>query len=188
MITTASPDNSPDRSRTLDDVPHDGTIRLDAVAMRKLLPHRHVMALLDSVEQYQPHVRRIRACKLVSSTEFALQGYLPRLPMFPPTLIVEALAQTCGIMMNMEKMQVEGIDLFRLQDRDYLLALPEVPLSVLAESHVRQHSIVEPGQTIRLDAHVALQRGEFRYFKVAASVDSRAIASGTILLSYPTYM
>ncbi len=163
-------------------------ITLDAHAVRCLLPHRDVMALIDGVKEYYPQQRKIIAFKRVPMNEFAMQGYLPDSPMFPGTLVIEALAQTSGLMMNVERLEKEGVVVERLEEREYLSSLPEIPLSVLAESHIRQVSVATPGDTIFLQATVAMQRAEFRYFKVEARTDCNLIATGTILLSYPTYM
>ncbi len=164
------------------------SIKLDSHAVRCLLPHRDVMALIDGVSQYEPTERRIIAFKRVANNEYATQGYFPQQPMFPPTLVVEALAQASGLMMNMERLEKEGVVLERLEDRSYLATLPEIPLSVLAESHIRQRALVFPGDTIFLEAKVAMQRAEFRYFKVEARTERGVVAAGNILLSYPSYM
>jgi 3-hydroxymyristoyl/3-hydroxydecanoyl-(acyl carrier protein) dehydratase len=108
--------------------------------------------------------------------------------MFPGTLVVEALAQASGLMMNIERLEKEGVIVPKLEEKETLASLPEIPLSVLAESHIKQHSLASPGETIFLQAAVAMQRAEFRYFKVEARTDSRIVATGTILLSYPHYM
>lgn len=162
-------------------------IQLDSDAIRKLLPHRDVMALLDRIDHYEPSKRQIVAIKRVPMNEFSMQnlgGWL----YFPPTLLVECLAQTCGIMMNMEGLERLGVDLQRLPDRAYRSTIPDVPLSVLAESHVKHESYAVPGDSISLQCKVTLQRGEFRYFEVKASVGDRQLSKGTILLSYPPYM
>lgn len=167
----------------------EAQIKLDARACRALLPHRDVMALLDGVHWYRPQSRHLMGFKRVATSEFACRGYFPRQPMFPPTLVIEVLAQTCGIMMNMERLRdQQGIDLLRLEDPAYVAQLPPIPLSVLADSNIKQHAQVFPGDTLQLEAKIAIQRQEFRYFKVAARVDDLLIADGTILLSYPNYL
>ncbi|HBE69792.1 MAG TPA: hypothetical protein DDW52_16730 [Planctomycetaceae bacterium] len=165
------------------------TICLSAAACRKLLPHRDVMAFIDSVPMYCPESRQLTAIKRIATSEFSVRGHFPRKPMFPPTFVIEALAQACGIMMNMERMRDQSqVELLRLEDPEYLSRIPPIPLSVLAESNVKQRSIALPGDTLTLEAEITLQRQEFRYFKVAAMVGARQIADGTILLSYPDYM
>ncbi|MCC6509580.1 MAG: hypothetical protein IT423_10760 [Pirellulaceae bacterium] len=163
-------------------------ISLNYQAVRCLLPHRDTMALIDGVKEYHPQDRMIMAYKRVPMNEFAMQGYLPIMPMFPGALVIEALAQASGLMMNIERLVKEGVVAERLEEPHYLTTLPEIPLSVLAESHIRQKSIATPGDTIYLEAKVAMQRAEFRYFKVTARTELTLVADGTILLSYPTYM
>ena len=167
---------------------NEKSIALDVSAVARFLPHRDVMALLDGIGAYWPERRKILAQKHVPMNEFAVQGYLPHKPCFPPTLLVECLAQTCGIMMNMEALVREGGDAWRFDDPEYRQTLPEVELSVLAESDVKHHSYAVPGDTIKLNAKVSIQRKEFHYFAVSAEVNDQEIAAGTILLSYPTYM
>jgi 3-hydroxyacyl-[acyl-carrier-protein] dehydratase len=165
------------------------SVKLNAAACRGLLPHRDVMAMIDGVSWYAPAERHLRAYKRVATSEFAVRGHFPRMPMFPPTLVIEALAQASGIMMNMERMRDHsGVELLRLDEPDYLARLPPIPLSVLAESNIKHHSCVLPGDTLELEAKIAAQRQEFRYFKVVARVAERLVAEGTILLSFPSYM
>lgn len=163
-------------------------VELDADAIRKLLPHRDVMALLDRIKEYYPEQRVITAIKRIPMNEFSVQGCAPGRLYFPPTLLTECLAQTCGIMMNMEGLQKVGVNLRLLPDKSYRATIPDVPLSVLAESHIKHEFYAVPGDTILLQSKVAMQRGEFRYFHVTALTSSHVLARGTILLSYPPYM
>ncbi len=165
------------------------SVRLDAAACRKLLPHRDVMALLDGVSWYSPSDRHLLGFKRVATNEFTVRGYCPRQPMFPPTLVIEVLAQASGIMMNMERMRDrQGVDLLRLEEPEYLAQIPPIPLSVLADSTIKQHAQVFPGDTLELETKITLQRQDFRYFKVAARVGDTLVADGSILLSYPNYL
>lgn len=165
------------------------SVSLNAAGCRALLPHRDVMALLDGVSWYTPAARHLMGYKRIATNEFAVRGHFPRMPMFPPTLVIEVLAQTCGIMMNMERMRDDhGVDLLRLDEPAYLAQLPPIPLSVLAESTIKQYAQAFPGDTLELEAKIAIQRQEFRYFKVAARVGETLIADGSILLSYPNYL
>jgi 3-hydroxyacyl-[acyl-carrier-protein] dehydratase len=163
-------------------------VRIDSHGCRCLLPHRDVMALIDGVSVYTPEDRSLRAFKRIATNEFVLRGHFPRQPIFPASLVIEALAQACGIMMNMERMRDDHqVDLYRLDDRAYLETLPPIPLSVLADSSIKQYRQAYPGDTLGLEVKIAMQRHDFRYFKVAAKVEDLTIADGSILLSYPQY-
>lgn len=166
------------------DPPH-ATRSFDARAVRRLLPHRDWMALLDRVESYDDDERRITGIKVLGQDEPTLAGYLPGRRVFPGTLIIEVLAQTCGLLMNVEYHVRRG---GRIDHPDDIAALPLPPLSVLAESKVTQRGIAQAGDEIRLDCRVVLQRQDLYSFKVRASCRGAAIAEGTILLAYPAYM
>lgn len=164
-------------------------IKLDSAGCRALLPHRDTMALLDGVSWYAPEARQLRGYKRIATSEFSVRGHFPQMPIFPPVFVIEVLAQACGIMMNMERMRdQDGVDLLRLEDPSYRAQLPPIPLSVLAESTIKQFARVFPGDTLEVDVRIAVQRQEFRYFKVAASVGDQQVAEGSILLSYPNYL
>ncbi len=163
-------------------------VRLDAAACRDLLPHRDVMALIDGVNWYNPMERHLSAFKRIATSEFSVRGYFPGRALFPRSMVIEGLAQACGIMMNMERMRdLNGTDLLRLDDVYYRRELPPIPLSVLADSTIKQYAHAGPGDTLEFEVKVSLQRQEFRYFKVVARVEDSVIADGTILLSYPSY-
>jgi 3-hydroxyacyl-[acyl-carrier-protein] dehydratase len=143
------------------------------------------MALLDRVESYDRDERRITGIKLLGQNEPTLAGYLPDHRVFPGTLIIEVLAQTCGLLMNVEHHLHRGA---RLDHPDDIATLPPPPLSVLAGSKVAQRGLARAGDEIRLDCRVSLQRRELYSFEVRASCHGSAIAEGTILLAYPAYM
>lgn len=166
----------------------DKSISLDVSAISCFLPHRDVMALLDGIDTYWPEKRELIAQKHVPMNEFTVRGYLPGGTIFPPTLVVECLAQTCGIMMNMEGLVRSGGDVWKFADAGYRETLPEVELSVLAESQIKHHEYALCGDTIKLHASVSIQRKEMHYFKVSAVVNDKEISTGSIMLSYPTYM
>lgn len=165
------------------------SVALNAEAIRRLLPHRDVMAMLDGVAQYTPDERHLLGFKRIATNEFTVRGYCPRQPMFPPTLIIETLAQACGIVMNMERLRdLQGVDLLRLEEPEYIEQLPPIPLSVLADSSIKQHAQVFPGDTLQLETKITIQRQDFRYFTAIARVNDTVVADGTILLSYPNYL
>jgi len=69
---------------------------VDIEGIKKLLPHRHPMLLVDRIiELSDTHVVGI---KNVTNTEFFFPGHFPDAPIMPGVLIVEALAQTGGIL------------------------------------------------------------------------------------------
>lgn len=62
-----------------------------------LLPHRYPFLLVDRVVEYEPGIR-IVGLKNVTINEPFFAGHFPGHPIMPGVLIVEALAQTGGIL------------------------------------------------------------------------------------------
>jgi 3-hydroxyacyl-[acyl-carrier-protein] dehydratase len=162
-------------------------LSFDSAVVQLMMPHRRQMALLDRVESYSVHERKLVAIKTVAQNEPVFEGHFPDDPRFPGPLIIEALAQACGIMMNIEHAVEKKLRLDRLLDPEYIAAAPPPPHTVLAESKIRLRRWVRPGEMIRLEAHMALRRTEICYFKVRAVVDDAEVATGEIILALPDY-
>jgi 3-hydroxyacyl-[acyl-carrier-protein] dehydratase len=70
---------------------------LDVQEIWKLLPHRYPFLLVDRVVE-MPSDQKIIAIKNVTINEPMFTGHFPETPVFPGVLLVEALAQTAGIL------------------------------------------------------------------------------------------
>ena len=64
---------------------------IDINAIREALPHRYPMLLVDRVLE-------ITAIKNVTINEPFFNGHFPQYPVMPGVLIMEALAQTAGVL------------------------------------------------------------------------------------------
>jgi 3-hydroxyacyl-[acyl-carrier-protein] dehydratase len=169
-------------------LPSDLRLALGSEFVRYMMPHRRQMALLDRVESYAVRDRKLVGIKDVAQNEPACEGHFPDEPIFPATLIIEALAQACGIIMNLEYLVEKNFRLDRVHDLAYLATIPPPPLTVLAESKIRQHRRVYPGDRIKLESHLAIRRQEMCYFKVRAVVNDTMVAEGEIMLAAPAYV
>ena len=71
---------------------------LDAIAIQKILPHRYPFLLVDKIIDLEP-LKRVVGLKNVTSNEPFFPGHFPGHPIMPGVLIIEAMAQTGGIML-----------------------------------------------------------------------------------------
>jgi 3-hydroxyacyl-[acyl-carrier-protein] dehydratase len=73
------------------------SIQLDINAILKQLPHRYPFLLVDRVTECVKG-KSIRALKNVTYNEPFFTGHFPHRPVMPGVMIIEALAQTAGIL------------------------------------------------------------------------------------------
>ncbi|MGA2668979.1 MAG: bifunctional UDP-3-O-[3-hydroxymyristoyl] N-acetylglucosamine deacetylase/3-hydroxyacyl-ACP dehydratase [Ignavibacteria bacterium] len=76
----------------------DGDSIFDINAIRKMLPHRYPFLLVDKIIEMEPG-KRIVGVKNVTVNEPFFQGHFPQKPIMPGVLIIEAMAQTGGVLL-----------------------------------------------------------------------------------------
>lgn len=79
----------------------------DNVAIQKILPHRYPFLLIDSVTEFEPG-KRIVGLKNVTLNEQFFVGHFPGRPIMPGVLIIEAMAQTGGILLLKDDAEVRN--------------------------------------------------------------------------------
>ena len=73
---------------------------LDIEEIRRILPHRYPMLLVDRILELEPD--RIVGIKNVTANEPFFAGHFPDFPVMPGVLIVEAMAQVAGVLVLKE--------------------------------------------------------------------------------------
>jgi 3-hydroxyacyl-[acyl-carrier-protein] dehydratase len=132
---------------------------LDITGVLAALPHRFPMLLVDRVEELIPD-QSIAAIKAVTFNEGFFQGHFPGRPIMPGVLIVEALAQTAGVL------AVESLGLSGSGKLVYFMAIEEAKF----------RKPVEPGVLLRLEVAFVQKRARVCKFAGRALVDGQVAA------------
>lgn len=155
-------------------------LSFDGQAIRKLLPQRYPIMLVDRVPAYYPQERRLIGLKLLSRNEPFLQGHFPGFPIFPGVLIIEALAQTCGCLMTFDYLLEQGTPPEKLAEA---LEKFVAPKSFLAESKMKHTKPVYPGHQMELECQIILKREGMYTFKTTAWCDGEEASKGQLTLA-----
>jgi len=138
---------------------------LDILEIKKYLPHRYPFLLIDRVTELVEK-ESIVAMKNVTVNEEVFQGHFPHFPVFPGVMLIEAMAQACGVLgfKSMNKTPDDGsIYLFAGIDK------------------VRFKRQVVPGDQVVFECKiVSVKRGIWK-FDCVASVDGQLATSATIM-------
>ena len=97
MSDAASPDGAVTLVAASDTLAGAAVGAADIAAVMSLLPHRFPMLLVDRVEDIVLG-QSARGIKAVSINEPFFAGHFPGRPIMPGVLIIEALAQTAGVL------------------------------------------------------------------------------------------
>jgi 3-hydroxyacyl-[acyl-carrier-protein] dehydratase len=127
-----------------------------------LLPHRYPFLLVDRVEEYEPE-KRIVGIKNVTFNEPFFPGHFPGKPIMPAVLILEALAQTGGILAFKSFPAMKG------------------DVRFVGIDNARFRKPVIPGDQLKLVLEVIKHRREVWVFKGEAFVDGKRVAEAQLM-------
>ena len=143
---------------------------MDVNEVLKHLPQRYPMIMVDRVKECEPG-KRIVALKSVSANEPYFPGHFPHRPIMPGVLILEAMAQTAGVLM------------FRSQG-----TMPD-ERSVyyyVGIDNARFKRPVVPGDQLEIEVSYERQLRGIGKFNCVARVEGKTVAEATILCSMQT--
>src|SRR5712692_4490960 len=136
---------------------------LDTNGIQQILPHRYPFLMVDTIVEME-RFKRIVGVKNVSINESYFQGHFPGKPIMPGVLIIEAMAQTGGLLLLQE-----------IPDREKKL------LYFVAIDGARFRRPVVPGEQLRIEMKVVSWRGDFCKLDGRATVDGQLAAEATLM-------
>ena len=140
---------------------------MDINAVMAQLPHRYPFLLVDRVTECVPG-KRIRAIKNVTINEPYFPGHFPHRPVMPGVMILEALAQTAGIL----AFKTAGV-VPDENTRFYFVGI----------DRARFRRPVEPGDQLVLTAKLERAIRGIWKFSTVAEVDGEEVASATMMVA-----
>ena len=138
---------------------------LDVGMIRRLLPHRYPMLLVDRVLEFEAG-KFMRAVKNVTINEPFFQGHFPGYPVMPGVLVVEAMAQVAGLLTMLS-------DVAR-RDGSQLVLFAGI-------DDARFKRQVLPGDTLLLEADLERAVRGIGRFKARASVDGQLVCEARLM-------
>ena len=137
---------------------------LDIGAIQEILPHRYPFLLVDRVVELEPGKHAV-GIKNVSINEAFFQGHFPSHPVMPGVLVIEAMAQTGGVM------------ILSLEEHRGKLAY----LATVNNAKFRRPIV--PGDTIRTEVTVLRARGNTGRIHCVSRVEDKVAAEAEIMFA-----
>ncbi len=138
---------------------------IDISGILKMLPHRYPFLLVDRVTAYEP-CKSLVAIKNVTINEHFFQGHFPDHPVMPGVLIVEAMAQASGLLVQ--------LSIVHNPAQKALFYLVKI-------DKARFLQIVKPGDQLELHVQQKRMIRNMGQFLCQAKVDGRVVAEAELL-------
>ncbi len=148
---------------------HKKTV-FDLSELQEILPHRPPFLFVDRVIKFIPN-KMIVAERKIDAQEPWFKGHFPQKAIMPGVLVLDALAQTSGLLLGFSK-KISG-------DTN----ADTSGLFYLASSNIKFLTTAYPGETLELIAQAKDKFGPLYSYLVEALVGRKIIAKGVLTLA-----
>ena len=147
---------------------------LDKLSLiQQILPHRPPFLFVDKILEFNAGTSIVTE-RYVSSQEVFFRGHFPGNPVMPGVLIIEALAQTSGLLMGLTLREKKS----SVQNSPTGFVLTTIDMKFLIP--------VTPGSTLRMTSILKKKFGNLYRFSVAGTVSEKIITKGILSLGRAT--
>lgn len=136
-------------------------MRLDFEAVRRILPQRYPLLMIDAVESLTPG-EEIVAVKNVSGNDVHFLGHFPERAIFPGVLMVEAAAQAAILLCTAGA------------------AAPANAEFLLRSAEAKFLEVVVPGDQLKIEVKVVKLVRQGGIVSYQCTVNGRAVGRGTL--------
>jgi 3-hydroxyacyl-[acyl-carrier-protein] dehydratase len=140
---------------------------IDTVEVMRRLPHRFPFLLVDRVLEWEAS-KSIRAIKNVTINEPFFPGHFPMRPVMPGVLILEALAQTAGLLVFLT------LNVYPDEHTQFYFA---------GMDDVRFRRPVVPGDQLTLNATLERTLRGIWKFSTSAQVQGKEVTAANMLIT-----
>lgn len=145
--------------------------KFDIHSVLELLPHRYPFLLVDRVIAFEKD-KSLTAVKNVTFNEPFFQGHFPTRPVMPGVLVIEAMAQACGLL------SARSMGGFPKPGTVYLF---------VGIDRARFKRPVEPGDQLHLEVQMARRMHNIYKYSAEAKVDGELCASAELMCTYKDF-
>jgi len=141
----------------------------------ELIPHRPPFLWIDSISDLEAGVRCV-ALKFVDPAEPLFAGHFPGNAILPGVLIIEAAAQTAGVMMGGSRSGAA-----QPQDGPAAFGMPLLG----AVNRFKFFKPVRAGSELRIETRMVAEVGTMAYVEAIVSVGDVTVAKGELAVVSP---
>ncbi|MBI5415429.1 MAG: UDP-3-O-[3-hydroxymyristoyl] N-acetylglucosamine deacetylase [Candidatus Omnitrophica bacterium] len=142
-----------------------GNREIDIAGIMRILPHRYPFLLVDRVIEIEKGRKGV-GIKNVTINDNFFQGHFPARPVMPGVLMVEAMAQTAGVVILTNEVHHGKVAFF------------------LAVDKVKFRRVVGPGDQLVMEVEVVRDRPKTAQVRALARVDGEIAAEAEMVFSF----
>jgi len=143
----------------------EGSREISGQEILKILPHRYPFLLVDKVIDIE-HGKRGIGIKNVTGNEPFFLGHFPTRPIMPGVLMVEAMAQTAGVVILTNEEHRGKVAFFMAADK------------------VKFRKVVVPGDQLVMEIEVIRDRAKIAQIRAVSVVNGEVVAEAEMVFSF----